>query len=53
MRIALDAMGGDDAPAAMVAGAVDYAREYLTTRCCWWGASQTLLTIYNTMMAPT
>lgn len=26
MRIALDAMGGDDAPRAMVEGAVDYAR---------------------------
>ena len=28
MKIALDAMGGDHAPAAMVAGAVDYAREH-------------------------
>lgn len=28
MRLALDAMGGDDAPRAMVAGAVDYARAY-------------------------
>ncbi|MBA3684909.1 MAG: phosphate acyltransferase PlsX [Planctomycetes bacterium] len=26
MRLALDAMGGDDAPAAMVQGAIDYAR---------------------------
>ena len=26
VRIALDAMGGDDAPAAMVAGAVDYVQ---------------------------
>ena len=28
MRLALDAMGGDDAPRAMVAGAVDYARAF-------------------------
>jgi glycerol-3-phosphate acyltransferase PlsX len=28
MRIALDAMGGDDAPRAMVQGAVDYARAH-------------------------
>lgn len=28
MRIALDAMGGDDAPRAMVQGAIDYAREF-------------------------
>ena len=27
MRLALDAMGGDDAPRAMVTGAVDYARD--------------------------
>lgn len=29
MRLALDAMGGDDAPRAMVLGAVDYARSAL------------------------
>jgi phosphate acyltransferase len=29
MRVALDAMGGDDAPRAMVQGAIDYARAYL------------------------
>jgi glycerol-3-phosphate acyltransferase PlsX len=28
MRLALDAMGGDDAPRAMVQGAVDYARQF-------------------------
>ncbi|MEK7414810.1 MAG: phosphate acyltransferase PlsX [Planctomycetota bacterium] len=28
MRIALDAMGGDDAPLAMVQGALDYARSF-------------------------
>lgn len=28
MRIALDAMGGDDAPLAMVQGAIDYARAF-------------------------
>lgn len=28
MRLALDAMGGDDAPRAMVQGAIDYARAY-------------------------
>src|ERR1043165_7419611 len=28
MRIALDAMGGDDAPRAMVEGALDYARAH-------------------------
>ena len=28
MRIALDGMGGDDAPASVVAGAIDAAREY-------------------------
>ena len=27
MKLALDAMGGDHAPAAMVHGAVDFARE--------------------------
>ena len=30
VRIALDAMGGDDAPLAMVQGAIDYARAYPT-----------------------
>ena len=30
MRLALDAMGGDDAPLAMVQGAIDYARQYPT-----------------------
>ncbi|MBA3936622.1 MAG: phosphate acyltransferase PlsX [Planctomycetes bacterium] len=28
MRLALDAMGGDDAPRAMVQGAIDYARKH-------------------------
>jgi phosphate acyltransferase len=28
MRLALDAMGGDEAPQAMVAGALDYARDH-------------------------
>jgi glycerol-3-phosphate acyltransferase PlsX len=28
MRLALDAMGGDDAPLAMVQGAIDYARHF-------------------------
>ena len=28
MRLALDAMGGDDAPAATTAGAIDYARAH-------------------------
>ena len=28
MRLALDAMGGDDAPRAMVQGALDYARAH-------------------------
>ena len=28
MRLVLDAMGGDDAPRAMVQGAIDYAREH-------------------------
>jgi glycerol-3-phosphate acyltransferase PlsX len=28
MRLALDAMGGDDAPRAMIQGAIDYARTY-------------------------
>jgi glycerol-3-phosphate acyltransferase PlsX len=30
MRLALDAMGGDDAPRAMVRGAIDYARTHPT-----------------------
>lgn len=39
MRIALDAMGGDDAPRAMVQGAIDYVRKHPTHQVILVGRS--------------
>ena len=42
MRLALDAMGGDDAPAAMVAGALDFAEIFNNTKSSWLANGQPL-----------